>query len=81
MIGGRNNQSSFPTADQDFSHEPAVNVVAGRALIDACRNYGVLPFEQCRVTDNVFSPKLPHYPLHVIGAKTPPIRMLVAKLT
>jgi hypothetical protein len=35
--------------------------------------------EQLRVASNVLDPKLPHYPLHVIGVKSTPIR--AAKLT
>jgi hypothetical protein len=37
-------------------------------------------FKQLRIADNVFGPKLPHHPLHVIRPEAP-IRMFVVELT
>jgi hypothetical protein len=37
--------------------------------------------KQLRVPHNVFGPKLPHHPVHVIRPETTPIRKFVAKLT
>ena len=38
-------------------------------------------FEQFRIADYIFDPKLPHHPLHIIGPEAIPIRMFVAELT
>ena len=38
-------------------------------------------FEQCRVADYIFDPKLPHHPLHILSAEANSIRMFVAELT
>src|SRR4029077_1296485 len=38
-------------------------------------------FEQFRIADYIFDPKLPHHPLHIIGPEATPIRMFVVELT
>jgi hypothetical protein len=38
-------------------------------------------FEELRIARNIFGPELPHHPLHVLGSKAAPVRILVAQLT
>jgi len=59
-----------------------IAVLAGHQVgDDALGRLQVACFEQLRVVDYIFGPKLPHYPLHNLRTETGSIRIIVAEMT